>query len=89
MVEGRKQISAISEESNKKTFKNKQELVDFIKKQTNITLENDVEGILNKKRNVLYTYVSRDDAYKVFPLLHKYGIRSEGHLKGYYWIWIK
>lgn len=70
------------------SFKNKQELIDFIKHQTNINLPNPVSS-LNSKRSILYTEISRSDAYKVLPLLVKKGIRYETHTENAYWIYVR
>ena len=57
------------------TFKNKKELLAFVKKQTNVELENDKNNCLNSNRNVLHTEISRDVRYKVLSLFNKYNIR--------------
>lgn len=67
-------------------LKTKQDIVNFIRHQTNVELENDPENILNKKRKYLYTSISVKDSYAVFGVLHKYGIRYEKHLNDNYWI---
>lgn len=66
----------------------KDDFVNLIKHQLNITLENNKEDVFNKKRNVLYTKVERKDQYSLFKYLRENNIRSEGHLNNYYWIWI-
>jgi hypothetical protein len=73
----------------KRTFKNKQELVDFVKTQLNVELKNDPNELLNHKRNILYTEIPKDRETPIFSLLTKYGIRYEQHMKGYYWIYIR
>lgn len=82
-------LHKVKEAVESKKFKNKQELVDFIKHQLNVELPNDPKESLNQKRNILYTEIPRDKETPIFSLLTKYGIRYEQHLKGYYWIWIK
>jgi hypothetical protein len=72
----------------KMAFKNKQELINFVKTQVNVELNNEINGILNKKRKILYTQIDMRSKYSVLPLLEKYGIRYETHLKDNYWIWI-
>jgi len=71
------------------TFKNKKELLDFVKKQTNIELENDKNNCLNKKRNVLYTEINRNIKYTVLSLFERYNIRYESHLNDSYFVYIK
>ena len=75
--------------SETKVFKNKKELVDWVKKMVNTELSNEKNGILNKKRNFLYTEISQQDGYNVFHLLNKYNIKYEKHMKDNYWIRIK
>lgn len=70
---------------NEREFKNKQELVDFIKHQTNIELRND-DHTFNKKRKFLYTHIDMRSKYSILPLLHKYGIKYETHINDNYWI---
>lgn len=72
-----------------KTFKNKNELVDFVKTQLNVELENDLADRLNQKRNILYTEIPKNKETPIFSLLTKYGIRYEKHMKEYFWIYIK
>ena len=71
------------------TFKNKKELLAFIKKQTNIELENDRNNCLNSKRNVLHTEINRNIKHTVLSLFEKYNIRYESHLKDSYFVYIK
>ena len=70
------------------SFKNKQELIDFIKQQTNVSLPNPVNS-LNSKRKILYTEIKRSDAYKVLPLLVRKGVRYEAHVENAYWIYVR
>lgn len=74
--------------SVKKTFKNKQELVEFVKKQVNIELENDETNFLNRKRKILYTKITDQDAYLVMPLFNKYGIACERHFRDYWFVYV-
>lgn len=71
------------------TFKNKKELIEFVKHQINIELENDKEDPLNKKRNVLYTKLDGNRSTFLLSFFNKYNIRLEKHLNDYYWIFIK
>jgi len=72
----------------KKTFKNKKEFLDFIKKQINIDLKNE-DIVLNKNRNRLYTEIPRRIYNPVMMFLNHYGIRYEEHVNNCYWIYIK
>lgn len=70
-------------------FKNKNDLVKFVKHQTNVELVNDPGDILNNKRNLLYTEISGKNKYSILPLFHKYGIRYEKHIGERYWVFVK
>ena len=67
---------------------NKTELVDFVKRQTGVELENDSTEQFNKKRKVLYTRITRNDYNKVAPLLIDKGFRLESHLKDHYFVYL-
>ena len=71
------------------TFKSKKELLAFIKKQTNIELENDKNNCLNGKRNLLHTEINRNIKHTVLSLFEKYNIRYESHLKDSYFVYVK
>lgn len=68
--------------------KNKSNLVDFVKQQTKVELNNDKSDIFNKKRKVLYTQISRKDYNNVASLLLKNGFRLESHVNDNYWIYL-
>lgn len=72
-----------------KLFKNKNELIDFVKHQVNVNLENDSVSCLNNNRNRLYTRITRLNHNKVLMLLQDYKIRHEYHLGDWYWIFVK
>ena len=74
--------------SMKKTFKNKQELVEFVKKQVNIELENDETNFIYRKRKILYTKITDQDAYSVMPLFNEYGIACERHFRDYWFVYV-
>jgi hypothetical protein len=69
-------------------MKSKQELIDFIARQTNITLENDPDSVLNSKRKILYTTITRNNRNTVLSLLTRKGIRYESHIHDNYFIYI-
>jgi hypothetical protein len=71
------------------TFKNKAELIDFIKHQTNITLTNDKTDLCNTKRNLLHTEINLTDKNIVLTILDKNNIRYEQHIKNSYFIMVK
>ena len=70
-------------------FKNKAELIQFVKNQTNIELSNDKKDILNNKRNYLHTKIDNKCKIAVLSLLNKYNIHYESHLSDYYLVFIK
>ena len=67
---------------------NKAEFIEFIKRQTGVELENDAACILNKKRKILYTQISRTNFYRVAPAMISKGIKYENHVKDYYFIFV-
>lgn len=69
-------------------MKSKQELIDYIARQTNITLENDPCNALNGKRKVLHTSINKNNRNTVLSLLTKKGIRYENHIQDDYFIYI-
>ena len=69
-------------------MKNKQELIDYVAHQLNITLENNKNDILNNRRKILYTTITKANKNAVLSLLTRKGIRYENHVKDYYFIYI-
>jgi hypothetical protein len=69
-------------------MKNKQELIDYVAHQLNITLENNKNDILNDRRKILHTTITKANKNAVLSLLNKKGIRYENHVKDYYFIYI-
>lgn len=69
-------------------FKNKAELIQFVKKQCGIELENG-NNCLNNKRNLLYTSISRANRYNVLSVLKKYNVMYEQHINNYYFIRVR
>lgn len=67
-------------------FKNKKELVDFIKNQINVELVNDPTNRLNQKRKILYTEIDKYKETLIFSTLHQFGLKAEHHMKQSYWI---
>lgn len=68
-------------------FKNKTDLIRFVKNQTNIELDND-KNILNNKRKILYTSINITNSYRILPLLKKHNIHYESHVGDNYFIYI-
>ena len=69
-------------------MKNKQELIDYIFRQTNIQLENNPNNILNNKRKILHTTIKRNNRNAILSLLNKKNIRYESHTQDNYFIYI-
>ncbi len=69
-------------------MKSKQELIDFIAHQIGVRLENNPDDILNSKRKILYTTITRNNRNTVLSLLTHKGIRYENHVKDDYFIYI-
>ena len=77
------------DKADKKTFKNKAELISYIETNTNVTLENDPADLCNKKRYILHTVINKIDRLNVLSFLNKRGIRVEQHLYDSYYIYLK
>ena len=69
-------------------MKNKQELIDYVAHQVGIRLENNKGDILNDRKKVLYTTITKANRNAVLSLLNKKGIWYENHVKDYYFIYI-
>ena len=69
-------------------MKNKQELIDYVAHQVGIRLENNKGDILNDRKKVLYTTITKANKNAVLSLLNKKGIWYENHVKDYYFIYI-
>ena len=67
----------------------KTELINFVKHQVGVELLNDPNEMFNRKRNLLYTQITRKNYYNVASLLIKKGLRFEKHVDDYYWIYLK
>jgi len=66
----------------------KKELIELVKHQINVELPNDPDNILNTKRKILHTQISRKNYYAVASLLNKLGVKFESHVKDYYFIYV-
>ncbi len=82
-------------QSKRNNFESKQELIDFIKHQTNVELKDDKSERFNNDTNILYARIPGKTGFEnqetnpVLALLNKNGIRHEEHLNGGYWIFLK
>ena len=84
-----KEVKGDKSDKIKKSFKNKAELISYIKTNTNVTLENDPADLCNKKRYILHTVINKIDRLNVLSFLNKRGIRVEEHLYDSYYIYLK
>jgi hypothetical protein len=66
----------------------KEKFIETIKNQLNVELENDKDCIWNKKRNILYTRITRENKLDVINYLVKHNIVFNEHIKDYYWIYV-
>lgn len=69
-------------------FKNKQELVDFVKEQFGVVLENDEDYTLNKHPDLLYTEIPKTYKNQILSLFRKKNIQTNEHLNSKYWIYL-
>ena len=69
-------------------FVSKQELVDFVKEQCGVVLENDEAHTLNKHPDLLYTEIPKKHKNQIFSLFRKRNIKTNEHLSGKYWIYL-
>ena len=69
-------------------FETKQDLIDFVREQLGVVLENDEEYILNKHPDLLYTEIPKRNRNQIFSLFQKKNIQTNEHLNGKYWIYL-
>ena len=69
-------------------MKSKQELIDYVAHQVGIRLENNKGDILNNRRKILHTTITKANRNTVLSLLTRKGIRYENHIKDDYFIYI-
>ena len=70
-------------------FESKQALIDFVKEQCGVVLENDEKHRLNQHPELLYTEIPKVHRNSILSLFHKKNIETNEHLNGKYWIYIK
>lgn len=69
-------------------FSTKQELIDFIKSQLNVELQN-IDGYCGNEPDLLYAEVPRAHKNAVLDLCRKHGIETNEHVKRKYWFYLK
>lgn len=69
-------------------FKNKAELIEFVRHQTKAALPNE-ETFMNNNRKVLYTEIKKGDKIAVLSLFQKHKIRYETHVNNNYFVYLK
>ena len=70
-------------------FETKHELIDFVRKQFGVILENDESHPLNQHPDLLYTVIPRNQRNAILSFFHKKKIEINEHLNGKYWIYLK
>ena len=70
-------------------FESKQALIDFVKEQFNVVLENDEEYVLNDHPEFLYTEIPKLHRHEILSFFRKKNIETNEHLNGKYWIYLK
>ena len=70
-------------------FTNKAALIEFVKKQTGVHLDDNATNCLNCKRGLLYTEIARTDQTTVLRLFRACGIRYEHHVGNCYFVHVK
>lgn len=68
-------------------FTNKQDLIDFIKNQTNVELKN-IDGFCGENPQILYAEIPKKHRNAVLSVCRKYGIETCEHLNGKYWFYL-
>ena len=70
-------------------FETKQELIDFVREQFGVVLENDETHLLNHHPDLFYTFIPKKQRSSILYFLHKKNIKTNEHLHGKYWIYLK
>ena len=68
-------------------FESKQELIDFVKEQFGVVLENE-EHFLNSEPDLLYTRIPKQYQNQILSAFKKWGIETNEHLNNGYWIYL-
>lgn len=69
-------------------YKNKDEFIEYVESQTKVKLAN-TDNVFNKKRDILYTTIDKNNESTVLSLFEKNKIKYEKHLGDKYWIYYK
>lgn len=69
------------------SFESKQKLIDFVKEQFNIVLENE-EHFLNSDPNLLYTKIPKNMQNTILSSFKKWNIQTNEHVNNAYWIYL-
>lgn len=68
-------------------FSNKQELIDFIKEQTNVDLKN-IDNFCGDNPDLLYAEITRNHRGSVLSLCRKHCIETNEHVNGKWWFYL-
>ena len=70
-------------------FETKQDLIDFVREQFGVVLENDETYPLNQHPDLLYTVIPKNQRNSILSFFRKKKIETNEHLNGKYWIYLK
>lgn len=70
-------------------FETKRDLIDFVREQLGVVLQNDETHPLNRHTDLLYTVIPRSQRNSILSFFHKKKIETNEHLNGKYWIYLK
>ena len=70
-------------------FETKQDLIDFVREQFGVVLENDETDPLNHHPDLLYTVIPRNQRNSILSFFRNKKIETNEHLNGKYWICLK
>ena len=91
IYEGLQEIHEAKQNTDKyyygRQFKNRQELIDFVKQQLNVELVHDDSK--TTKKNLLFTEIKTDDHRKLMSFFQKYEIRVDHFRQNFYYIHVK
>lgn len=83
----RKAVETKTKTTKAMSFKTKEELIDFINTLTGVELEI-IDSPNQRDPNLLYTELPRNHRAEILTILNKYGIQTNEHLNGKYWIYL-
>lgn len=70
-------------------FETKQDLIDFVREQFGVVLENDETHLLNQHPDLLYTVIPKNQRNSILSFFRKKKIETTEHLNDKYWIYLR